>query len=240
LVQLKSTEIMARSGSISDEVFRQKQREIRRQIKLLKEEERWPKEKSKQADPETRRIKKELKVGLLQSVEPAPGDVPEKPQRLVYIPCQYKSKRKNGERKFCKQKSYDPDWPFCHLHGGNREALKLAKERLDGLTLAAIGKYQQLLVHEEKEPCVLCGQGGYVTPLQLKAAADVLDRVGMNPTLKVELTAKISHDVVISKMTDEEFAIVDDIMRRVMDRVKEEDNTVDAEMLDESSPTPAI
>jgi hypothetical protein len=70
--------------------------------------------------------------------------------------------------------------------------------------------------------CDHCGRGIVTDPaLALKAAQIVLDRTGMGPTLKIEQDHS-HHELLVEHMTDEEIAIVDDVMNRVAARVREQ------------------
>lgn len=147
--------------------------------------------------------------------------------------CKAMRKTSAGVKERCRNYSrYDTE--LCIVHGGHsKQYQRRAKTLLDGLTLPAVHTFKDAL-ESEGEPCPLCGRGGYITPLKLKAAQLVLDRVGLGPTTKIELSGKITHDVLVSKMTEDEFEVVDAIMQKVMTRVQlemdeEEKNLNDAD-----------
>lgn len=89
-----------------------------------------------------------------------------------------------------------------------------------GLAPAAISVFEEALA-TEPEPCALCGRG-VLTQRKLKVAASVLDRTGHGPGMTIEVEAKVTHEVLVEHMTDEEFQAVDEIMTRVMARASQD------------------
>lgn len=106
------------------------------------------------------------------------------------------------------------------VHLNHQNAITQAHQALQGLSLLAVDVIEKALT-ETGEPCALCGHA-MLTQIKLKAATDVMDRVGLGPTMKVEHSGSINYNVMISAMTDQEFAAVDEIMQRVQARVTSE------------------
>jgi hypothetical protein len=109
---------------------------------------------------------------------------------------------------------------YCIVHLNHPTSVTRAYENLQGLSLVAVDVVEKALT-ETGEPCALCGHGT-ITPMKLKAAALVMDRVGMGPTLNVKHSGTIDYNVVVTAMSDDEFRVVDEIMQRVMARVTAE------------------
>lgn len=114
-----------------------------------------------------------------------------------------------------------PGFHVCQTHGGSApQVIAKAKRRIAALSDPAVEVYQRVLESDDA-PCALCGRG-YVTPMKLRAAQTIMDRTGLGPTVKLEHSGEISHEVIISKMTEDELSAVDEIMERVMERVAAE------------------
>ncbi len=109
---------------------------------------------------------------------------------------------------------------YCAQHTPEKEILGVAKRRLTALSIPAVRVMENGL-EEEDPPCPVCGRG-YITPQKLKIAKMVLDRNGFGPTMKVEVTGSITHEILIERMTDAEFKVVNEIMSKVMARVQAE------------------
>jgi len=115
-----------------------------------------------------------------------------------------------------------PGFHVCSHHGGSApQVIAKAKNRLGALSDQAVEVYQKVLESDET-PCALCGRG-YITPIKLRAAQVVMDRSGLGPTMKLEHSGEISHEILISHMTEDELSSVDEIMERVMERVAAEE-----------------
>ena len=115
---------------------------------------------------------------------------------------------------------------YCIVHMNHPTSVTRAYETLQGLSLVAVDVVEKALT-ETGEPCALCGHG-VITPTKLKAAALVMDRVGMGPTLNVKHSGTVNYEVVVSAMSDDEFRAVDEIMTRVMARVTAENGLAES------------
>jgi hypothetical protein len=93
----------------------------------------------------------------------------------------------------------------------------------------AIGVLESTIDPEER--CEHCGRGMLVDPaLAVKTAQIVLDRTGFGPsmTIKPEDENAFDHVELVDAMTEEEFATVDEIMTRVVERVRTRQERLEA------------
>lgn len=115
--------------------------------------------------------------------------------------------RNTGEQ--CKRMC-PPGYHVCHKHGAHLPSVKkAARQRLEFLTHPAVERIAQFVE-----------EGGHDPSIVLRACQLVLDRTGFGPQVKIEQsTAGPEHEDLVAEMTDEEFAIVDEIMLRVKARL---------------------
>jgi hypothetical protein len=90
----------------------------------------------------------------------------------------------------------------CDLHGGKTpNAIRVARERLANLVEPAINVLLRIL-NAPPGTCPTCGRSEDMSVVE-RAARTVLDRAGLNPTVKVEVERV---DSALNDMDDEELA----------------------------------
>lgn len=136
-------------------------------------------------------------------------------EEVVVVDSQCNARVISGRQ--CRMKRIDGE-DFCLIHVDDPRILKRAQTTLNGLSIMAVSVIEKALTESENK-CALCGSG-YITPTKLKAAGMVLDRTGIGPTLKIQHSGDVNFNLIVDRMTDDEFKLVDEIMQRVMARVE--------------------
>jgi hypothetical protein len=94
------------------------------------------------------------------------------------------------------------------------------------LAPSAVAVFEEAFARIEKYP-ELC-----LDPAAIRVAQLVLDRVGLGPSMTVHPGAPAHDaDALVNELTDEEFAIVDPIMRAAMARLEAKQKVEDAALL---------